>query len=575
MSLKALTRSTAVVRLPSISRRWLGIPVALIVAALIVWIGWRVSTLDHAAPLIADSTLNELALWMAAQSAAPDAAPSSLLGGLAWRSGMAGDAPALQTFMQRGVLAWCLLTAGMISIGVVGVWRAAAWARQALAIGLLGLCGLLLLIPVVPDDNTARLLLLSLLLLLAAIAFSRGTLRKSSGFIIAIALIFAVWEGGKALAASISYAIIAPLPAWDYTPYPTLDAALAALADGDIQAVFADENDLEVLMPPHPLDDAPGANPTYPDLRYLSRLPSQEQALIFPITPALPGRFSIAVRISSVNQIAQQADLIGRPVGAVVDDPAVAKFLALPRQAVLLDLQIFNDLNLPHLQAIAEAFLQPARRNGEFLLARILGEAGLYTWREALFGFGIGVIFGLLLGTLLAHVRLAERALLPYVVASQTVPILAIAPMVVIWLGASFVSVAVIAAYITFFPVAINTLRGLQAPAPAAVELMHAYAARWHVTLWKLRLPTALPYIFTALKVSATASVVGAVIGELPSGMGDGLGRAILDFSSDYSLVSTPKLWAAIITAALVGAVFFGAVSALERVVLRRYVRSG
>ena len=134
-----------------------------------------------------------------------------------------------------------------------------------------------------------------------------------------------------------------------------------------------------------------------------------------------------------------------------------------------------------------------------------------------------------------------ERGLLPYVVASQTVPILAIAPMVVIWLGASQLSVAVIAAYLTFFPVTINTMRGMQSPEAAQVELMRSYASNRWTIMWKLRFPAALPYIFTALKVSATASVVGAIIGELPSGIGDGLGRAILDFSSDYSMISTPK----------------------------------
>jgi NitT/TauT family transport system permease protein len=281
------------------------------------------------------------------------------------------------------------------------------------------------------------------------------------------------------------------------------------------------------------------------------------------------------VRTADAARYTHPSQLIGLPVGAVEGDFAVERFLAVPRQLVLLDLGIFNDLNLPHLQSIAEAFLQPARRNGDFLLVRILGDAGLYTWREAVFGFGFGVIFGLLLGTLFAHSKLMERALLPYVVASQTVPILAIAPMVVIWLGASFTSVAVIAAYITFFPVTINTLRGLLSPNPMAVELMRSYAANWWTILWKLRIPAALPYIFTALKVSATASVVGAIIGELPSGIGDGLGRAILDFSSDYSLISTPKLWAAIITAAFVGVVFFLAVSQAERSILRRYIRSG
>jgi NitT/TauT family transport system permease protein len=240
----------------------------------------------------------------------------------------------------------------------------------------------------------------------------------------------------------------------------------------------------------------------------------------------------------------------------------------------LIDLKILNDLNLPHLQVIAEALLQPARRNGEQLLIRILAEAGLYTWGEAFWGFVFGALLGFCLGTLFAHFRFLERSLLPYVVASQTVPILALAPMVVIWLGANSFSVSVIAAYLTFFPVVINTLRGLLSPKPTAVELMQSYAANAWTILWKLRVPAALPYIFTALKVSATSSVVGAIIGELPSGIGEGLGRAILNFSSDYSLASTPKLWGAIIVAASVGILFFVGVSLLERLVLGRYIRA-
>ncbi|MEO0565581.1 MAG: ABC transporter permease subunit [Chloroflexota bacterium] len=175
------------------------------------------------------------------------------------------------------------------------------------------------------------------------------------------------------------------------------------------------------------------------------------------------------------------------------------------------------------------------------------------------------------MGSIFAHVALLQRSLLPYVVASQTIPIIAIAPMVVIWLRDShpLLPVAVISAYLTFFPVTINTLRGLQSPDPTAFALMRSFAAnRWQV-MWKLRFPAALPYIFTALKVSATASVVGAIIGELPSGIRNGLGRAILDFSSDYSLISTPKLWAAIFMSALLGITFFLVVAGIERLVLR------
>jgi len=175
---------------------------------------------------------------------------------------------------------------------------------------------------------------------------------------------------------------------------------------------------------------------------------------------------------------------------------------------------------------------------------------------------------GFALGTLFAHSRLLERSLLPYAVASQTVPILAIAPMIVSALGAGWVPVAVISAYLTFFPVTVNTLRGLLSPEPMALDLMRSYAAPPWAVLWKLRVPAALPYIFTALKVSATGSVVGAIVGELPSSRSDGLAAAILRASGNYA--SEPeKLWAAIVMASLVGLLFFAAIALLERGVMR------
>jgi len=166
-----------------------------------------------------------------------------------------------------------------------------------------------------------------------------------------------------------------------------------------------------------------------------------------------------------------------------------------------------------------------------------------------------------------------QRGFLPYVVASQTVPILAIAPMVVIWFTSvhvtAWISVAVIASYLTFFPVAIATLRGLHAADHRAVELMRSYAAsRWTV-LWKLRFPTALPYLFSALKVSATASIVGAIIGESPSSIAGGLGGAILNFAQYYSF-QPQNLWATNLIAALLGIVFFLIVVGAEKIVVRR-----
>ena len=164
-----------------------------------------------------------------------------------------------------------------------------------------------------------------------------------------------------------------------------------------------------------------------------------------------------------------------------------------------LDFKIAFDLNLPHLWIIGEAFTRASRRNGPPLY-QILVSAGLFTFREAFAGFVIGGVLGFVLGTLFAHIRTVERGCMPYVVASQTVPILAIAPMVIIWLKAGWISVAIISAYLTFFPVTINTLRGLKSPHPDALDLMRSYAASDWAILWKLRSPAALPYIFTALK---------------------------------------------------------------------------
>jgi NitT/TauT family transport system permease protein len=229
--------------------------------------------------------------------------------------------------------------------------------------------------------------------------------------------------------------------------------------------------------------------------------------------------------------------------------------------------KVTSDLNLPHTWQILGAFGEPARRNGPPLI-QILFAAAVYTFREAIVGFALGSALGLLLGGLLSHFRLLERGCMPYIVASQTVPILAIAPMVIIWLKAGWFSVAVIAAYLTFFPVTINTLRGLRSPDPLAVELMRSYAASAWAVLWKLRFPAALPYIFTAFKISATASVVGSIIGELPSGIRSGLGGAILNFNQYY--ISGPqRLWAAILASAVVGIVFYLLIALIEAYALR------
>lgn len=230
-----------------------------------------------------------------------------------------------------------------------------------------------------------------------------------------------------------------------------------------------------------------------------------------------------------------------------------------------------NDRTMPHTWDIVGTLFQPARRGGEDILLVILGRAALVTWRTALLGFVAGTVLGLLIAVVLLRWRVAERGLMPYVIASQTVPVLAIAPIVVIggtraglpaWAAVAFIST-----YLAFYPVTIGAVRGLRSPAATATELMRSYAAPPRTVLLQLQLPAALPYLFPALRISATASVIGAIIGELPAGRSEGLGRAILGFASSFS-AAPEKLFASVLVSALLGIVFVGLVALVERLVV-------
>ena len=236
---------------------------------------------------------------------------------------------------------------------------------------------------------------------------------------------------------------------------------------------------------------------------------------------------------------------------------------------------VVNDTSMPHVWTIFKAFGQPAQVNQPSLINVLLHKTA-FTAKEAAAGFAVGAVIGFVIAVVLAHSRLLQRGFLPYIVASQTVPILAIAPMVVVWVNPKLPgplqgwgAVAVIATYLTFFPVTINTLRGLRAADPRALELMRTYAAsRWTV-LWKLRVPSSLPYLFSALRLSATASVVGAIIGELPTGLQNGLGGAIFNFNQYYS-IEPQELWATNVIAAMLGIAFFVLVVLGEKAIVRR-----
>ncbi|MGF1653572.1 MAG: ABC transporter permease [Actinomycetales bacterium] len=231
-----------------------------------------------------------------------------------------------------------------------------------------------------------------------------------------------------------------------------------------------------------------------------------------------------------------------------------------------------NDRAMPHVWDIVATLFQPARRGGEDVLLVILLQAAWVTWRAALLGFVSGAVVGTGLALLLVRSRVAERGLMPYVIASQTVPVLAIAPILITWTRRSelplWVPIAILSGYLAFYPVTIAMVRGLRSPDPLARELLRSYAASGGQTFRLLELPAALAYLFPALQIAATASVIGAIVAELPAGQSDGLGRQILGFAASFS--SAPeKLFASIAVAALLGLVFVGAVAAAQRLSLR------
>jgi NitT/TauT family transport system permease protein len=193
------------------------------------------------------------------------------------------------------------------------------------------------------------------------------------------------------------------------------------------------------------------------------------------------------------------------------------------------------------------------------------------TAESTLWGFALGTLLGLLLAVCIVHSRTLDRALLPWIVASQSVPVLAIAPIVLVILGSlGFAGVApkaVIAMYLCFFPVTVAVVQGLRSPQRIEMEMLHTYAASAWQTLWLLRLPAALPFVFPALRVGIAAGLVGAMVAELPTGAQAGLGARLLT-GSYYG--NTVQIWSALVMSALLGLLLTGVVAAVEHLVLRQ-----
>ncbi len=237
-----------------------------------------------------------------------------------------------------------------------------------------------------------------------------------------------------------------------------------------------------------------------------------------------------------------------------------------------------DDNSMPHLWDMLRRFGRPEVRGANPRTVGAAVAAGAwYTGRLAVGGFVIGGAVGLVLAMLMTRFRIARTALLPYIVLSQTVPLIALSPLIVGWGGQlkvfghdwqPWMSVSLISSYLAFFPVSIGALRGLQSPEASSVELMDSYAASWRETLVKLRFPAAVPFIVPSLRLAAAASVVGAVVAEISTGLRGGIGRLVLEYSREAT-GDPAKVYTAVIAAAVLGLLMAGVVTAVDMFLMR------
>lgn len=240
-----------------------------------------------------------------------------------------------------------------------------------------------------------------------------------------------------------------------------------------------------------------------------------------------------------------------------------------------------DDRAMPHVWEMLSRYVQPERLGFDTPILVVILQGAWFTFRLALTGLVIGALFGLGLAVLMARFSVVERGLLPYLVISQTVPLIALAPLVVSWGGRlsiggfewpRWLSAAVLGAFLAFFPVAVGTLKGLTSTPATALELMDSYAASWRQTLVKLRFPAAMPYIVPALRLAATASVVGVVVAEISTGLAGGIGRLIIEYAREAT-ADPAKVYTAVFGAAALGLVVAGLVALVDLVAMRNRPR--
>ena len=236
-----------------------------------------------------------------------------------------------------------------------------------------------------------------------------------------------------------------------------------------------------------------------------------------------------------------------------------------------------NDNAMPHVSDMLSRYSRPEVRGSDRRIWSVVLAAIWFSLRLAFVGFLIGALFGLALAVIMTRFKVVERGLFPYLVVSQTVPLIALAPLVATWGGKvqigefvwpRWMSVAVIGAFLAFFPIAVGALKGLSSAPPASLELMDSYAASWRQTLFKLRFPAAVPYLVPAMRLAASAAVVGVVVAEISTGLRGGLGRLIIEYAREAT--SDPaKVYTALFGAAALGLAMAALVAVLDLTMTR------
>ena len=241
-----------------------------------------------------------------------------------------------------------------------------------------------------------------------------------------------------------------------------------------------------------------------------------------------------------------------------------------------------NNRTMPHVWEMVSRLGRPEVRGGKQTILSVVTAATWYSFRVAFTAVVIGAVLGVAVAVLMARFRLVERGLMPYLIMSQTVPIIVLGPLIIglmaygssdlvskTWIAATLLGV-----FLAFFPVAVATLRGLQSTPPASMELMDSLASPWWRTLSKLRFPAAVPFIAPSLRIAGASAVVGVVVAEISLGIRAGVGRLILSYGQEATS-DPPKLYTAVFGAAALGLVMALVVAVIDRQMMRRHPPEG